>query len=393
MSGDREPPEQPQFVQRQQEADEAERQRQIHQENLTSINSIADQLEISRQHQDANDKDKSFREKLTIGLLVATVAVTLLTLMASEINAVIQHRDSNQALHAAYVAMKQQRADTKEALHRADVANQITRISARQAHADNISALQAAKDANAASVTSANAQERLTRASNAISKEAFTAVQRAFIVVDQLGSADVYKMDGTTKTFAGEYFFPLIQNSGNTPATIIRAVLITPHSRMYGSDISDANWRKQNFASFKVRAPVDPASLLDSGSESTVTHIQNAVLGPKGMIQPIEGQGSDTIFLNDAFRANRGSFGPYFFGAIEYFDIFNVKHIEKYCFSTNNAMIAGGTGTHVNPIRCSHWNCADKQCDADKEDYDAEVAAVKPEEMPGEDVHRLLRLR
>ncbi len=58
------------------------------------------------------------------------------------------------------------------------------------------------------------------------------------------------------------------------------------------------------------------------------------------------------------------------------------NHLEMYCFRTNNMMVNGGTGTHIQPERCSHWNCADEQCSADRQAYEIEVSALKPKERP-----------
>ena len=268
-------------------------------------------------------------------------------------------------------ALKQAQRDSDKALSRAHAdANKAL----AQLRSDDAAALTAARNSNAQFAEASRIQAQLTSESNAINKEAFTAVQRAFIIVDQLGTVDVFRTNGTQREYAGEYFFPIIQNSGNTPAIIAQAILITPYSSWYGkASIIDQN------RAFSLRAPADPSALLAAGPDNTTaTLIKNTVLGPKGIIQPVEGHGSDTIFMQQAFTPRPGSFGQYFFGAIEYKDIFNAKHLTMYCFSVNNATINGGTGTHIQPARCSHWNCADKQCDNDRKLYDFGIATIKP---------------
>jgi hypothetical protein len=347
MPGGREPPKEPAFVQHQHDTEKAERERQQHAENTAAINAVAAQLATNQDRQNASDSDKAFREKLTIRLLVATVAVTLATLIASEINAYIQHRDASHALHAAYVAMHKQDEATAKALARADNANKISQLAADKAHGDNVAALQAARDANADARTTARIQEGLTTQSNVINKQAFTATQRAFMVATGIDFEAIPPI-GNVKNYAWAAHLNW-SNSGATPT--VNLIVKTD--------------------CFATSAPVDdPYHVPDSKAlvpgKSRISQSDGRyVFGPH---QSSHAGGCITVpALDIAF----GQFGyrshDYIAGRAEYRDVFTPSsvHITEFCFQQTGYTLSGDKDRPTLSAftsLCPVHNCADQEC-------------------------------
>lgn len=115
-------------------------------------------------------------------------------------------------------------------------------------------------------------------------------------------------------------------------------------------------------------APTDPEDTFQRYSGWS-----RALLGPKQSLPSIGGVGR--VCLGPENTANMWS--PeriYVRGVVHYGDVFpgSPGHITKYCF-----WIQAVENKNVHEPRvvlCSYWNCADDECERDKEAYDAEVA-------------------
>jgi hypothetical protein len=110
-------------------------------------------------------------------------------------------------------------------------------------------------------------------------------------------------------------------------------------------------------------ATVDPQSLKDG----TRFKNRNLVLGPHS-VQTVGGIAISSDFLK---RPNN----PWFiYGIAVYDDIFQqAAHVTKYCYE-----VIGLVGADETPsiAACSHWNCADEECERDKKAYDSEPRIV-----------------
>src|SRR5437868_2262772 len=106
---------------------------------------------------------------------------------------------------------------------------------------------------------------------NRINREAFTAVQRAFIVVSP-NSHQIAPMPGTSENGA-LVFTPIIKNSGNTPTKDLEIISIpTPEDNFI---VMDEATRSQNYSvavttalknGHRLNAPADPARLFSMGT-------------------------------------------------------------------------------------------------------------------------------
>jgi hypothetical protein len=217
-----------------------------------------------------------------------------------------------------------------------------------------------------------------------VNKDSLTAVQRAFIVVDQLGSQNINIPTPDGKVIQKQVIFPIVQNSGNTPATISEAFFVTP-----GTDFTftpnpvTVEPRLQTIGIImRLGAPQDPSDIMIANQNAPQGILRNSVLGPKGVLQPALNAGAEILDTQAGMEAQTDRIGRFFYGVINYTDIFNVPHIEKYCFRIDGALIIGG-GTATTPSRCTHWNCADDQCKADKTAYLADLEGVRKEVAEG----------
>jgi len=231
-------------------------------------------------------------------------------------------------------------------------------------------ALRKVDTANTAAAKAASAQEGLTRESNRISSDALTSVQRAFIVVNEM-SQTPSPSDPTGDSFL---VGPIIENGGNTPAFIKAYAAASPGaeaSRDWGGNGRHREWQ--------IGAPSDPADLLSmERTEIGIGIERNITLGPKARIIPPQMGGSESISGNQAFNgASTGANGRFFYGAVIYSDAFGGSHITKYCFRIDRAVVSAAHSRLLDTARCSHWNCTDEQCSADKRSYLTDLAKVQ----------------
>lgn len=266
---------------------------------------------------------------------VATIIVLAFTLIATVGGIYLVHRDGEAALTKAH-------EDSEHARKSAEAAAQ--------------SALAKAEDANKIAALS------------------LTAVQRAFISVDEL------QLD--RRTDGAAVYFPAIVNNGATPALITTLVAIEPRdfcefNKTFGGQAADVD------AAFTIGAPSDP-ELAVAKSDNTLLAIdpflRNVVLGPHATLRPVESRGSELVESKDFSNLLNVRQLKYFYGEILYDDVFGKSHKEKYCFRVMLKEVMGPPDLVVN--RCTHWNCADKFCDVDKEAYETHLAAWRREGRP-----------
>jgi hypothetical protein len=208
-------------------------------------------------------------------------------------------------------------------------------------------------------------------------RESFTAVQRAFIVVS--GMKTETKRDVEGKTTSGFTFAPIIRNSGNTPTKDMEFVFIDPIGEMMMI-------MRRNQPIPHESNPADPETFLGyKGEEISVGHY---LLGPHDDLPPLVRDVTiDSKTFDDIIS---GRVGRFFYGAVRYYDVFEhtPQHITKYCFTINNFKIGPGgfematrsiTAPGVTPYYaiCGHWNCSDDECDGDKRRYESEMTNAR----------------
>jgi hypothetical protein len=201
------------------------------------------------------------------------------------------------------------------------------------------------------------------------SRESFTAVQRAFIVVDELRQEAVM---GEGDQRIGWRFTPTIQNSGNTPAIGVSIVALTPNNH-WEIDAARRD-RTLRTRAWQLDSPGDPDEVLSPTEMGGINEafIANTDLGPHGNIYPIPT--IEDIFPN-SFDVNLRGLGVFYYGSVHYKDVFDGQHVTKYCFAlgTSTASIGHSNIPKTSPARCRHWNCADTQdCERDKQEYMAQ---------------------
>lgn len=206
--------------------------------------------------------------------------------------------------------------------------------------------------------------------SNTTNREAFTAVQRAFIVVSGLKEEEIKDASGKITAIR---FTPTIRNSGNTPARDIQWVALNPFNTGF-----DPNLRQLG----SINSPPDPDTFIQVPSQFYA--VGKGYLGPHDTL-PL---GPEFPINDRTFQRSLSGVGKFYFGSIRYVDVFsNKQRITKYCYSINNFTDSGGfeakgptvVAPSVRPFPnlCPHWNCADDQCDADQKRYAEEQAAIK----------------
>jgi hypothetical protein len=263
-------------------------------------------------------------------------------------------------------------AATADALDNAT--NSLADAAANEAQADNSLAVSTSDEVGALS-NSVKAAQQLANAavvqagaassSAQTAHDALTTVQRAFIVVNEMKQ---------TASEKGNFFVaPVIENGGNTPAFITEYIALSPKSVILGKD----GGQDRKTVDWAVAAPSDPADYLGLALDRILIagRGKNITLGPKASLVPAEGEGSGDITGQDAM-SQAGQTGRFFYGAIRYTDVFRASHITKYCFRIDRARVVGGSSELLDPSRCNHWNCTDKQCDEDKKDYAVHFATA-----------------
>jgi hypothetical protein len=197
---------------------------------------------------------------------------------------------------------------------------------------------------------------------------AYTATQRPFVTVKDL---KVEYVDGLKPSNPGEpgipvkywTFTPVFENSGNT---LTRNLRVYPFalfkSKPFGGVMIGAQQAIEVSldSSVAVKTPEDPDSVKhEPGSD------RNFVIGPHSSVQ-VGGTG----LTADDLKPDSPSF--FVFGTVHYDDTFpkTPSHKTKYCFVVSGIPSVGEQKPHFG--LCTHWNCTDDECDADKNAYNAE---------------------
>jgi hypothetical protein len=178
-------------------------------------------------------------------------------------------------------------------------------------------------------------QQRLANAANATTREAFTAVQRAFIVASRL---EITPQRDTGGMIISYNIRPIIRNSGYTPTRNFE--LISSEENIAGNQ-------------------VELAGLQDPGQPFDKPYRFRSVIGP-GDEADID---MSKIQVKDLRNLVPGDIVRVFSGAAHYEDIFgdSPAHITKYCFIV--VLQVGATDkSQFDTRRCPNWNCADDEC-------------------------------
>ena len=172
-------------------------------------------------------------------------------------------------------------------------------------------------------------------------REAFTAVQRPFMIAMDLEIAQDLPIYWKFRT--------ILENTGSTPTK---------------------NMTVTSSVSFSVPivpdSPTDPFDLRRQPGEAYPT-ITDHFLGPHGTLR-IEGISLTTKTLED-MAAARSDF--YIYGVARYNDQFSETEgrLTKFCFVVRP--FKGPSGLALNNYGlCHHWNCGDADCDRDKRNYE-----------------------
>ena len=176
-------------------------------------------------------------------------------------------------------------------------------------------------------------------------REAFTAVQRPFIIATALDSVQDLPGYWTFRT--------VLENTGGTPTK---------------------NMTVTSSVSFSVPivpdSPTDPAELTGRPNNPYPT-ITDHFIGPRGKVA-INAISLITKTLED-MAEQRADFFVY--GIARYNDQFAETHERstKFCFVVRP--FKGSNGLSLNNRGpCHHWNCGDEDCERDKRRYEAERA-------------------
>ena len=186
-------------------------------------------------------------------------------------------------------------------------------------------------------------------------------LQRAFIGVSELKSE--------ANDAGVQRITPSIRNSGQSPALDVAIAAANPHDAWI-SVPRNLQTKRYLYASWKVGAPYDPDLIFASNRSSALAHL---TIGPGASTSA--SFLSDRLAKDDGMKAQSDQIGRFVFGSIHYTDIFSKVHVSKYCFRIDGATY-GATGIENLQNVCSHWNCSDEYCDADKKAYDEEFDAA-----------------
>jgi hypothetical protein len=326
--------EEPNYIKKRRDAERNQRESQHHEDNMHVIGAldrIRDELVSTEKQDQADDDKRASREILTIILLIFTVIFT------------------GGADIIFYCTMRDARSATAKA------------------HQDNIAALSKADEANKTS------------------RESFTAVQRAYVIVTDLPVSTTSYDSG----ISWEYV-PAVVNVGNTQSANLGIIEIGPGNMrsLIGAKFMFPLTAEQNrkfCISTQLGVPADPDVIFHSPDlrRDTNTRIFNFIIGPKQPVKypAVESRVGSSIGANTVggMIEMPNVDWPYFFGEIVYNDVFmgTPNHVTKYCFQTTG--VQAGDATHTGGFLigyCRHWNCADEECEADKKRYEDEAAKV-----------------
>jgi hypothetical protein len=208
-------------------------------------------------------------------------------------------------------------------------------------------------------------------------RESFTAVQRAFVTMDDpLVEKSLGPDPAIAHLFVTEAWTikPVIRNSGNTPAKEVRWRSISTSGpspiglepgqaiRITNPPVGRETWADT------WDLPPDP--------EFDETEFNSGPLGPQRSI-PIGGVSAPKAAIRDAMRAKRAW---YIYGIVYYYDVFpgSPRHKTKFCFSISLTRTGPNTDTDTKIVTsaCAHWNCADDECDEDSKQYETDVRSA-----------------
>jgi hypothetical protein len=195
-----------------------------------------------------------------------------------------------------------------------------------------------------------------------------TEVQRAFITVSELKIEHVDSADGKVKLLR---LTPAIKNTGTTPAVGVSLVLMNP---LNDWTVAPFNLSPPIYFSLsgKIGAPRDPDELMDNSGASYLR--KDFVIGPEGGSLTASGLSTD-LPATSGFTAMQNGMGRFIYGSIHYFDVFDHPHLSKFCFRTDGIKMITTSNPDDIELRqdlCSHWNCTDGYCKADKQAYDSD---------------------
>jgi hypothetical protein len=178
-------------------------------------------------------------------------------------------------------------------------------------------------------------------------REAFTAVQRPFIIATDLDAVQGQPPYWTFRT--------ILENTGSTPTK---------------------NLTVTSSVSFSVPilpdSPTDPAELSPQTTEPYPT-VSDYFLGPHGKAT-VDAITLISKTLED-MADQRADFFVY--GIARYNDEFaeTQERSTKFCFVARPFKGPNGLSLH-NRSLCHHWNCGDEDCERDKRKYEVERAEV-----------------
>jgi hypothetical protein len=178
-------------------------------------------------------------------------------------------------------------------------------------------------------------------------REAFTAVQRPFIIATDLEAMQDLPLYWSFRT--------ILENTGSTPtknmtvtSSVSFSVPIVPYS------------------------PTDPMELNKQLSEAYPT-VTDHFVGPHGKI----GIGAISLVTKtlEQMAEQRADF--YVYGIARYNDQFTEtsQRLTKFCFVVRPFKGQNGLSLNNRGL-CHHWNCGDEDCDRDKRNYKAEREEV-----------------
>jgi hypothetical protein len=178
-------------------------------------------------------------------------------------------------------------------------------------------------------------------------REAFTAVQRPFIIATDLEAVQDLPLYWSFRT--------ILENTGSTPTK---------------------NMTVTSSVSFSVPlvpgSPADPMDLRRNSTEAYPT-ITDHFVGPHGKV------GLDAISLIiktlEEMAEQRADF--YVYGIARYNDQFaeTMERSTKFCFVVRPFKGPNGLSLNNRGL-CHHWNCGDEDCDRDKRNYETERAQI-----------------
>jgi hypothetical protein len=178
-------------------------------------------------------------------------------------------------------------------------------------------------------------------------REAFTAVQRPFIIATGLEAVQDLPLYWSFRT--------ILENTGSTPtknmsvtSSVLFSVPVVPDS------------------------PTDPMDLRSQPNEAYPT-VTDHFVGPRGKV------GIDAISLRtktlEEMAERRADF--YVYGIARYNDQFaeTKERSTKFCFVVRPFKGPNGLSLNNRGL-CHHWNCGDEDCERDKRKYEADRHAV-----------------